>query len=301
MLYRAIRAFTGPADASWQTRTQRWALLTLAVAGLGVGIVAGFELVLNASSGGLGKLLALLADTLDQIRASAPPWIVERLPESANSVQHAVSQWLREHAGEVQRWGTHALEVLVHIIIGLAIGLMAGAATVTAARNDNGVSKPAVLRLAQERLQHLAIAFADVLGAQLRIALINALVTGVYLIGVLPLLGYRVPLAPTLVAFTFFASLLPILGNLLSNAAIVLAALTVSFWLGVASLVFLVVIHKLEYVLTARIVGGRTNVPTYAMLASMLVLEAAFGLGGLVAAPVYAAWLTRELREGGWI
>jgi len=37
------------------------------------------------------------------------------------------------------------------------------------------------------------------------------------------------------------------------------------------------------------------------MLASMLVLEAAFGLGGLVAAPVYAAWLTRELREGGWI
>jgi hypothetical protein len=56
-------------------------------------------------------------------------------------------------------------------------------------------------------------------------------------------------------------------------------------WLGVASLGFLVVVHKLEYFLNARIVGGRTNVPTYAMLASMLVLEAAFGLGGLVAAP----------------
>jgi predicted PurR-regulated permease PerM len=72
-------------------------------------------------------------------------------------------------------------------------------------------------------------------------------------------------------------------------------------WLGVASLGFLVVVHKLEYFLNARIVGGRTNVPTYAMLGSMLVLESAFGLAGLVAAPIYAAWLTRELREGGWI
>jgi predicted PurR-regulated permease PerM len=155
--------------------------------------------------------------------------------------------------------------------------------------------------LAQARLLQLATAFADVFAAQLRISLINALLTGVYLLVILPALGYRVPLAPTLVGFTFFASLLPIVGNLLSNAAITVAALTVSVWLGVASLGFLVVIHKLEYFLNARIVGGRTNVPTYAMLAAMLVLEAAFGLAGLVAAPIYAAWLTRELREGNWV
>ena len=109
------------------------------------------------------------------------------------------------------------------------------------------------------------------------------------------------PLAPTLVGFTFFASLVPIIGNLLSNAAITIAALTVSVWLGIASLGFLVVIHKLEYFLNARIVGGRTNVPTYGMLAAMLVLESAFGVAGLVAAPIYAAWLTRELREGSWV
>jgi predicted PurR-regulated permease PerM len=61
------------------------------------------------------------------------------------------------------------------------------------------------------------------------------------------------------------------------------------------------VIHKLEYFLNAQIVGSRTNVPTYVMLGSMLVLESAFGIGGLVAAPIYAAWLTRELRDGGWV
>jgi predicted PurR-regulated permease PerM len=90
-------------------------------------------------------------------------------------------------------------------------------------------------------------------------------------------------------------------GNLLSNAAITIAALTVSPLLGAVSLGFLVVIHKLEYFLNARIVGGRIRVPTYGMLATMLVLEAAFGVAGLVAAPIYAAWLTRELRDGKWI
>jgi predicted PurR-regulated permease PerM len=148
---------------------------------------------------------------------------------------------------------------------------------------------------------HLADAFGDVFAAQLRISFINSGLTAVYLLGVLPMFGYHVPLSPTLVGFTFFASLIPIIGNLLSNAAITVAALTVGIWIGVASLGFLIVIHKLEYFLNARIVGGRTNVPTYTMLGAMVVLEAAFGMGGLVAAPVYAAWLTRELREGGWV
>jgi predicted PurR-regulated permease PerM len=127
------------------------------------------------------------------------------------------------------------------------------------------------------------------------------LVTAAYLLVILPLLGYKVPLATTLVAFTFFASLLPIVGNLLSNAAIVLAALTISPWLGGMSLLFLVVVHKLEYFLNAHFVGSRIQVPAYALLASMLVLEAGFGAAGVVAAPVYCAWLTRELRGGRWI
>jgi len=60
-------------------------------------------------------------------------------------------------------------------------------------------------------------------------------------------------------------------------------------------------VHKLEYFLNAHFVGSRIQVPTYALLASMLMLEAGFGTAGLVAAPVYCAWLTRELRGGRWI
>jgi predicted PurR-regulated permease PerM len=300
VLYRAVRNFTGPAGGSWKKRAIRWALVSGAVALSGLALLAGFELLFNVSSGGLGRLLQLLADTLDQIRATAPAWIVARLPESADAVQHVVTNWLRAHAGEVPRWGGEALKVLVHIIIGLAIGLMAATAAAANRKAARPPSRPLVL-LAQARLRQLATAFANVFAAQLRISAINAALTALYLLVLLPALGYRVPLAPTLVGFTFFASLVPIIGNLLSNAAITVAALTVSVWLGVASLGFLVLVHKLEYFLNARIVGGRTNVPTYAMLASMLVLEAAFGVPGLVAAPIYCAWLVRELRGEDWV
>jgi predicted PurR-regulated permease PerM len=296
VLYRRIRDFTGPAQGSWTARALRWIMVTIAVAGLGLLFAAGAELLFK--SGGLARLMDLVADTLDQLRATAPAWIVSRLPESADAVQHAVSGWLRDHSGEVQRWGGEALKILVHILLGLAIGLMAATA---ARRADASQARRPLTQLAQERMLQLANAFGDVFSAQLRISLINAALTAVYLLVLLPALGYRVPLAPTLIGFTFFGSLLPIVGNLLSNTAITIAALTVSVWLGVASLVFLVVIHKLEYFLNARIVGGRTNVPTYAMLASMLLLESAFGMAGLVAAPIFCAWLTRELRDGEWI
>jgi predicted PurR-regulated permease PerM len=295
VLYRRVRRFTGPAQGSWQKRTFRWLVVFAVVGGIGAGLLFAFDLLFKA--GGLGRLMQLVADTLDQIRAMAPVWIGDRLPESAEAVQQAVSVWLREHAGEMQRWGAEALKILVHIIIGLAIGLMAAAAKPT----PGAAPRRPLILLAQARMRQLADAFGDVFSAQLRISFINAVLTGIYLLVVLPMFGYRVPLAPTLVGFTFFASLVPIIGNLLSNAAITIAALTVSMWLGVASLGFLVVIHKLEYFLNARIVGGRTNVPTYAMLAGMLVLESAFGLAGLVAAPIYVAWLTRELREGSWV
>ena len=293
-IYCYVRSFTGPELGSWRKRAERWLIVSAAFGLIVFTLLWGFDLLFR--NGGLARLLKLMADTLDQIRATAPPWLLDRLPESADAVQGALTEWLRSHAGEVQRWGGRALKVIVHIIIGLAIGIMAAAATAP----QRHKRRPLVA-LAIDRMKNLDIAFRNVISAQLRIAAINSVLTAIYLIGVLPALGYEVPLAPTLIGFTFFASLLPIVGNLLSNAAITVAALTVSLWLGIASLGYLVVIHKLEYFLNARITGTHTNVPTYGMLTSMIVLEAAFGVAGLVAAPIYCAWLTRELRDAEWV
>jgi predicted PurR-regulated permease PerM len=270
-------------------------LAAVLVVGGMIAIAAGIDLLLNASTDGLPKLMQLLADTLDHIRNIGPEWMTANLPDSADALQQTISAWLRSHAHDMQHWGHMALRVVAHLLIGLVIGVTAH---VSMHRRPATRSLPA---LAIERWQQLAAAFRDVLAAQLRIALVNAALTAVYLLAVLPAFGVGVPLAKTLVALTFFLGLVPLVGNLVSNTAIVIAALTVSPATGIASLVFLVVVHKLEYFLNAHFVGSRVDMPVYALLASMLVLEAAFGVVGVVAAPIYCAWLTRELRVNGWI
>jgi predicted PurR-regulated permease PerM len=287
-------------SASNERRTPRqrvWNALLAAgiVAGSAFALIEGFHLLLNASNGGLPKLMQLIADTLDDIRSMSPDWLALRLPESAEALQHALSNWLRGHARDMQHLGHVILRLFAHLILGLIIGI-----TAWISMNRETATRPAPV-LAIERWRELALAFADVLSAQLRIALVNAALTAAYLLVVLPALDVHVPLAVTLVAFTFFASMLPIVGNLLSNTAIIVAGLTVSLWVGVASFGFLVAIHKLEYFLNAHFVGSRIDMPIYALLASMLVLEAAFGMTGLIAAPIYCAWLTRELRTNRWI
>ena len=67
--------------------------------------------------------------------------------------------------------------------------------------------------------------------------------------------------------------------------------------IAVASLAYLVVIHKLEYFLNARIVGTQINARAWELLSAMLVMESAFGLPGLVAAPICYAWLKDELHQ----
>ena len=56
-----------------------------------------------------------------------------------------------------------------------------------------------------------------------------------------------------------------------------------------------------EYFLNARIVGGEIHARAWELLLAMLLMEAAFGLAGLVAAPVFYAYIKRELLDQGWI
>ena len=204
--------------------------------------------------------------------------------------------WLREHAVELRHAGGEVGRVMVHILIGLIIGAM------VALRGARGAGDGGPLaRSLGERALRVGDAFRRVVFAQVRIAALNALFTAIYLVAILPLLGIHLPFGKTMVAITFVGGLIPIVGNLIANTVIVVISLSVSIPLAIASLVFLVVVHKLEYFLNARIVGGQIHARAWELLLAMLVMEAAFGIAGLVAAPIYYAYLTDELKSRGLI
>lgn len=270
---------------------RRAALLgVLATFVLLVGLVAGTVAALHENwglHGGLPGLLDRLADLLEKVRATLPAWLAQRLPDSIAHAQQLAAGWLRANAQEVRTWGQSALRIAAQVFIGFVIGLLATLDRLPA-------RSAAWVTAAADGFANLAAAFADIVVAQLRIAAANAALTGVFLLAALPLAGVHLPLAVPLVALTFAAGLVPIVGNLLSNGAILLVALTVSPAVAIAALLFLLGIHKLEYVLNAHFVAGRTAIPPPVLLGSMLLMEALFGLPGLVAAPIYCAWVFRQ-------
>ncbi|MEO5738865.1 MAG: AI-2E family transporter, partial [Variovorax sp.] len=139
-------------------------------------------------------------------------------------------------------------------------------------------------------------AFRQIVAAQFWIAAFNTLLTAGFLLVLLPLWGLRLPYEPALITLTFVAGLVPIVGNLLCNAVLTLVGLSVSPIAAAACLIFLIVIHKAEYVINAKVVGSRTHMAVWELLAVMFVAEAVFGPAGLVAAPLFYAYLKKELQ-----
>ena len=76
---------------------------------------------------------------------------------------------------------------------------------------------------------------------------------------------------------------------------------SVSPAVGLACLAFLIAIHKTEYVINAKVLGKQTNTAAWELLAVMFVGEAVFGLPGLVAGPLYYAYLKKELQAAGLV
>jgi predicted PurR-regulated permease PerM len=233
-----------------------------------------------------------MAEIIEDSRKILPAWLDARLPEDAVALQHAVTQWLRDHSNDLQFVGTEAGRHAAHMLIAMVIGGML--ALHEATQRDR---YPVFTRSLVERISLFSAAFRNIVFAQVRISAINATFTGIYLAVVLPLLGIHLPFTKTLILITFIVGLLPVIGNLISNTVIVVVSMSHSLAIALSSLLFLVVIHKLEYFLNARIVGGQIRAHAWELLVAMLTMEAAFGIAGIVAAPIYYAYIKSELRE----
>jgi predicted PurR-regulated permease PerM len=102
------------------------------------------------------------------------------------------------------------------------------------------------------------------------------------------------PYSVVVIGATFLCGLIPVVGNLVSNTIIVSIGLTVSPRLALTALIFLVVIHKLEYFLNSKIVGWRTRNPFWLTLLALVVGERLIGLPGMILAPVVLNYIRVE-------
>lgn len=235
------------------------------------------------------ELLNFLAHTILELQQKLPPDLGAQLPQGTEDIQRILASYLATKAGSLALAGKAWLAGLLHAYVGLLIGLLAAV-------------RPRLIPLApltaslRQRVMRLGEAFAQIVAAQFWIALFNTSLTAIFLLAILPWWDMSLPYTPALIGLTFFAGLIPIVGNLFCNLVLTLVGLSVSPTAAAACLGFLILIHKAEYVINAKVVGQRTHMAVWELLSVMFIAESVFGPAGLVAAPLFYAYLKKELE-----
>ena len=263
-------------------------VVLLPVLGLGL-LLANAKGMAFGAVGQYQALLQHLAGTVLEIRQKLPAELAIHLPDGLTEAQVWLADYLKSKAQALTGFGTAGLHGFLLAYVGLVVGALIEGTF------KNPTSAPLRIEV-RKRAGHFIDAFRQIVVAQFWIATTNALCTALFLLVALPLFGVDMPYIGALVALTFFAGLIPIVGNLICNSVMTLVGVSISLAVGLACLVFLIAIHKTEYLINAKILGKQTNTAAWELLAVMFVGEAVFGLPGLVAAPLYYAYVKKELQ-----
>ncbi|RLM21948.1 hypothetical protein BIY29_12930 [Brenneria alni] len=237
-----------------------------------------------------------IAYILNDIQRQMMLYLPGYLPVSVEELQHEFLQWVQQHIAILQNMGKSFLHGFVTMLIGMVLGAIISLYNVEA-DEEKPMLKAELLR----RVSLLSASFRNIVFAQVKISAVNTVLSAIFILGAFPCFGIHLPFSKTLVVLTFVFGLLPVIGNLISNTIVFISALSISLPIALIALIYLMLIHKLEYFLNAQIVGTRIKAHAWEILLAMLVFEAAFGLSGVIAAPIYYAYLKSELKEASLI
>src|SRR4051812_250424 len=198
-----------------------------------------------------------------------------------------------KYLGDFANFARHASTTFVFIIIAIVCAVsMFFNGQLDLSRESHKVRNNLFSVLSDEitaRFTDFYRSFATVIGAQMTISAINTVLTAIFVFSI------GLPYAPVVVGLTFLCGLFPIVGNILSNTVIVFVAFLVSGKMAVMALIFLVVVHKLEYFLNSKIIGARIRNPIWLTLIGLIIGEKLMGVPGMILSPVVLNYLRVEM------
>ena len=281
-------------------RTTALILVTLAGGGLVIGAFALSISFLQHHVDAIPAMMQQMAEILRSTRLWLGGYGHQLIPDfmtDAETIKGGMVDWLKKHAGALQIAGGTFSIGLLHVVMGMLLAIVIFFRHVT--QHDDTLRGPLSIHLTM-KLSRLARAFARIASAQIKVSLFNTFITSLYLV-ILMGFGKTIPFMTTLIVITFILGLVPIVGNIVTNAVLVILSLGVSGGAALVSLVFVIALSKLQYVLTSRMVGSEIDSQAWEILFAIIIGEAAFGVAGVVMAPIVYAFIKGELRERGLV
>ncbi|MEK7747367.1 MAG: AI-2E family transporter, partial [Elusimicrobiota bacterium] len=237
----------------------------------------------------ISTLSSLASTTIPKVSDILNRWGIDLPFDNLQELRRMLAESLKENAGDITQVSGLVTKRFFHILLAVVAAVLAFLSTEQ--EIDRSTWYGALRAEFDERVRRFLESFERVLGAQVAISAINTTLTAFFL------LFMSFPYAAFLILATFILGILPIIGNILSNTIICAAALSLSLRHAVFALIFLVLIHKGEYFLNSRIIGGSIRVPMWQTLLGILVGEVVMGVPGIILAPAILHYVRKELED----
>jgi predicted PurR-regulated permease PerM len=238
---------------------------------------------------GVARLPVLLDTVLPRLAAFAERYGFDFPADNAKELRDLVVASARENSSSIGKTSGLLTRGVFQVVIGVFAAVLRFLTPAPAEHRKDLFD--ALRHQFNARVSRFMSSFERVVGAQVIISALNTVLTTFFLHA----MGFHFKTFLTLT--TFVCGLVPIVGNVVSNAFIVSAGLIQSEQMAMIGLVYLVVIHKLGYLLNSRILGGSIGTPMWMTLVGLVVGEAVMGVPGVLLAPALLHYAREELRD----
>lgn len=250
----------------WKNRIFSTMVAVVIIACLGVALYFGVSLLTT-------DLFVLLQESEPAlIKTLASVGIEEKILNDLNDLYKLAGDFLRENLAILSNFGA----ILVNMILGVVFGIL----LFYHDPKKNGKYKN-IWTLMQYKVNCFATlifrAFRIIMTTQVLIALMNTVMISIFSTLITPLFyGEFLPYYYIIIPLVFLFSLVPVVGNLIVNFLIIIAALQVSVYYVIAAVIYFFIAHKLELIVVGKVLNARMDVPFVLILFSMVLGEIVF-------------------------
>lgn len=262
---------------------------------LGMGAALRFAVETIAAQG--PQLIEETIRSLNAFTRSLPEEFRTKIPGNVQEFFGMLRATTGDLLGYARNFGGASFLVFLQLVFALILGVSAALMVGKSAQPEERPLSNAWLDVMQRYVR----CFTLLMGAQVYVSGWNTFCTAVFIYGILPAVDVVLPFRELLLMFTAFASLIPAAGNVMANSLILVLTIRYGVFVAMGSVVYLFVIHKLEYFVNGYIIGRNVQASVPEMLIAIILGEVTFGLPGLITAPVTYAFLKLHWQRWKWV
>lgn len=291
----SARTTWAPLKAHNVSKAAALSLMGLAIIALGFVLSSVGEIIIDQVS----QQVPLLAGDINKVIAQFSVFASLGIkPLEPGAIEALFASYAKTNASNLLALTGHGLKSSFLLLLAVIIAFSA----VTQIIDSHKPQAPKTQYVFVAELLHQASlfkrCFGNFMAAQAYVALWNTFCTSVFIFLILPLFSVDLPFKALLIGLTFLLSFVPALGNIVCNTLMAVVCAASGPAIAVLAIVYLILAHKAEYLINAKVLGKMQDVSVAEMLAFLVIGETLFGLFGLILLPIAYLYLRQALKDG---